>query len=307
MAYVAKRQYRLAEDTIDHADLDELIRWLETYPWLTQGALVREFEEAWANWLGVRHAVFVNSGSSANLLMYYALVAQGALPNFKVVLPAVAWSTTYAPAIQFGFAPHVVDAEPRTFGMDPNRLEDVCKRKRPAAVVIVHILGVPCELDAILDLQRRYEFVLLEDACAATGSKFRGKFAGTFGQLSSFSLFFGHHASTIEGGMVCTNDDALYHILLQLRSHGWAKDLPPEIESEQAIAAGVSGFSRPFTFYYPGFHFGSRHLNARHGHSQISKRDDVTRPHVAANRASAVAEIRLAGPSLHVPDADEPG
>jgi dTDP-4-amino-4,6-dideoxygalactose transaminase len=115
------KSYLLAERTIDKADLTDLKDWLETDPWLTQGPLVRQFEAAWAAWLGRKHALFVNSGSSANLLMYAALLAQKDLPNRKVIVPAVSWATTVAPAIQLGFEPIMCDADPQTFGLDLER------------------------------------------------------------------------------------------------------------------------------------------------------------------------------------------
>jgi CDP-6-deoxy-D-xylo-4-hexulose-3-dehydrase len=110
------RPYLLADDTIDQADLDELIEWLRTNPWLTMGPLTREFEQRWARWLGVEHACFVNSGSSANLLMYYALLCSGRLRNRKVVVPAVSWATTVAPALQLGFEP-LMWRRTRAFGL----------------------------------------------------------------------------------------------------------------------------------------------------------------------------------------------
>ena len=272
---VSGPNYPMAVDTIDEADVAELIQWLQSNPRLTQGQVVEEFERQWSEWLGARHSVFVNSGSSANLLMYYTLLASRVLYNRKVVVPAVSWATTVAPAIQFGFEPIMCDAEPETFGLDPNRLEDLLKRHEPDAVILVHVLGVPCDMEAIMSLKKRYGFYLMEDACAATGSTYDRLKVGTFGHLSSFSFFFGHHLSTIEGGMVSTNDDRLHQLLLQLRSHGWAKDLSAEDEQAQANEYNVEGFNRPFTFYYPGFNLRSTDLNARIGLSQMRKADDV--------------------------------
>src|SRR5262245_62242854 len=194
------RKYLLAEQTISPAELNELAAWLQTNPWLTQGPLVREFESSWARWLGTRHAVFVNSGSPANLLMYAALLADTRLRNRKVVVPAVSWATTVAPAIQLGFEPIMCEADPETFALDAAYLERLCVEHDPAAVILVHVLGVPADMDALMRLKARYGFLLMEDCCAATGSRFDGRVVGTFGELSSFSFYFGHHLSTIEGG-----------------------------------------------------------------------------------------------------------
>lgn len=278
------RRYPLAERTITETDLQELIQWLQTNPWLTQGELVLEFERQWARWLGAAHATYVNSGSSAILLMYYALRLSGRLRNNRIVVPAVSWATTVAPAIQLGYEPVLCEADRMTFGLDLNALEDLLKRHEPAAVAIVHVLGVPNEMEALLKLRDRYEFVLLEDSCAATGSRYDGCLVGTFGEMATFSFFYGHHLSTIEGGMVCTNDDGLHDILLHIRSHGWARDLAPAKEARLARERGAIEFNRPFTFYYPGFNVRSTDLNARIGLSQMRRVDEVVRRRVENHR-----------------------
>ncbi len=269
------KAYPLAEHTITQADLDELIEWLRTDPWLTQGQLTREFEQRWASWLGVQHATYVNSGSSANLLMYYALLLSGRLRNPRIIVPAVSWATTVSPAIQLGYEPIMCEADWNTFGLDMNSLEELLKRHEPAAVAVVHVLGVPNDMATLAALKDRYEFVLLEDTCAAMGSRFGGGLVGTFGEMSTFSFFYGHHLSTIEGGMVCTNEDDLYDILVHIRSHGWPKDLAPEKEALRSRERGVLEFNRPFTFYYPGFNVRSTDLNARIGLSQMRRIDHV--------------------------------
>ncbi len=269
------RHYLLAEQTITQADLEELIAWLRTNPWLTQGQLTREFERRWAAWLGVRYATYVNSGSSANLLMYYALLLSGRLRNNSVVVPAVSWATTVAPVIQLSYEPIMCEADWHTFGLDMNFLEDLLKKHRPAAVVIVHVLGVPNDMEALLKLQERYEFILLEDACAAMGSRYDGRHVGTYGAMSTFSFFYGHHLSTIEGGMVCTDDEDLHDILVHIRSHGWPRDLASEKEAQRARKRDIIEFNRPFTFYYPGFNVRSTDLNAHIGLSQMRRIDHV--------------------------------
>jgi len=266
-----KKQYLLAEQTIAESDLNDLIEWLRTNPWLTQGSLTQEFENRWADWLGVEYATFVNSGSSANLLVYYALLLSGKLRNKKVIVPAVSWPTTVAPAIQLGFEPIMCEADWENFGLDMNSLEKLLQAHDPAAVILVHVLGVPSDMESLLKLKKQYNFVLLEDACAATGSNYDGRRVGTFGELSTFSFFYGHHLSTIEGGMVCTNDEELHDILLHIRSHGWPKNLAPEKEERKARKRNIVGFNRPFTFYYPGFNVRSTDLNARIGLSQMNR------------------------------------
>lgn len=290
------KQYVLAEQTITRDDLDELIAWLKTNPWLTQGQLTREFEQRWADWLGIRYATYVNSGSSANLLMYYALQLSGRLRNNRVIVPAVSWATTVAPVIQLGYEPIMCEADWNTFGLDMNALEDLLKQHGPAAVAIVHVLGVPNDLASLLRLRDRYEFVLLEDACAATGSSYDGRPVGTFGSISTFSFFYGHHLSTIEGGMLCTDDEQLHDILVHIRSHGWPRDLASEKEAQLARARGILEFNRPFTFYYPGFNVRSTDLNARIGLSQLRRVDEVVARRVENHR---IYQQRIRAGGLH--------
>ncbi len=271
------RQYKLAEQTIDEEDLLDLIAWLKTNPWLTQGELVRAFERQWAEWLSARYATFVNSGSSANLLMYDSLLLSEKLRNKKIVLPAVSWSTSVAPAIQLGFEPILCEADENTFGLDLDCLERLLKSHEPGAVLIVHTLGVPNDMEPLLALKDRYGFILMEDACAAIGSCYDNQPVGTFGEISTFSFYYGHHLSTIEGGMICTNDETLHDILVQIRSHGWAKDLPFKKAEDKASENNIIAFNRPFTFYYPGFNLRSTDLNARIGLSQMKKIDYVVK------------------------------
>ena len=278
------KRYLLAEQTITSDDLDDLTTWLKTNPWLTQGPLVREFEQRWAAWLGVRHATYVNSGSSANLLMYYALLLSRRLRNNRVVVPAVSWATTVAPAIQLEYEPMMCEADWSTFGLDMNVLEDILRQHSPAVVAVVHVLGVPNDMETLVRLRDRYEFVLLEDACAAAGSRYDGRSVGTFGTMSSFSFFYGHHLSTIEGGMVCTDDEQLHDILVQIRSHGWARDLTTDKEARLARERGIIEFNRPFTFYYPGFNVRSTDLNARIGLAQLRRASEVVARRVEVHR-----------------------
>jgi CDP-6-deoxy-D-xylo-4-hexulose-3-dehydrase len=278
------KRYLLAERTIDETDIADLVGWLQTNPWLTQGPLVKQFESEWSSWLGRRYSLFVNSGSSANLLMYYTALLAGRVPNRKVIVPAISWATTVAPAVQLGFEPIMCEADWQTFGLNVEHLERLCEQEQPGAVIVVHTLGVPGQMDALVALKERYGFVLIEDACPATGSTYRGQKVGTFGDMASFSFYFGHHLSTIEGGMISTDDEELFDILLHIRSHGWAKDVAPDKEAAEAAERRVLEFNRPFTFYYPGFNVRSTDLNARIGLSQMRKADEVVRRRIENQR-----------------------
>ena len=270
---MGKIKYYLAEDTIDKNDIDALIEWLKTYPRLTKGELTLKFEKKWIDWLDRKYSVFVNSGSSANLLMYYALLLSGVLKNKKIIVPSVGWVTTIAPAIQLGFEPLMCEADKDTFGLDLNHLEELLKKHNPATVIMVQVLGVPHKMDELMALKEKYGFILLEDACAAMGSSYRGKKVGVFGDMSSFSFYFGHQISTIEGGMVSTDNKIFNDILLLLRSHGWSKDLDKETHQKFIEKYEIDDFHSPFVFYEPGFNLRSTDLNAFLGIRQIDKMD----------------------------------
>lgn len=268
-------KFDLAVNTITQQDLEELIEWLRQYPRLTMADITLEFEAAWAKWLGVKYAVMCNSGSSANLLMYAAMENSRNVRTRKIVVPATGWATTLMPAIQLGWQPIMCESDRRTFGMDLQGLEDILQRENPAAVIIVHVLGVPCDMTGILALQKKYGFQILEDCCASHGARHKGQMVGTFGAMSSFSFYYGHHMSTVEGGVVCTNNEKLYYQLLMARSHGWLKDLPPQEAQRYRDQYGVDPFRGPFTFVVPGFNLRPTDINAKLGLIQ-QRRLDVT-------------------------------
>ena len=280
MTYIKQRQenikYPLAKETINDDDIDALCKWLKTYPRLTKGDLTLQLEEEWAKYVGTTHAVFNNSGSSANLLMIYAAMTAGKIKNKKIAVPSVGWVTTIAPAIQFGLTPIMVGADKETYGMDLDQLEEVCKTEKPDAVIYVQVLGVPHYRERLLALKEKYGFCLLEDACAALGAAYGdGAMVGTIGDMSSFSFYFGHQLSTIEGGMVNTDDKELYDILMMLRSHGWGKDLNKESYDELIEKNKIDDFHKPFTFFVPGFNLRSTDLQAFLGLRQMKKAEWV--------------------------------
>ena len=266
-------KYYLAEDTIDSKDIDALREWLGTYPRLTKGQLTLDFEKKWNDWWGRKFSVFINSGSSANLLMYYTLLLSGTLKNKKVIVPSVGWVTTITPAIQLGFEPIMCEADPDTFGLDLKHLEALLKEHSPGSVILVQVLGVPHKMDEIMALKKKYGFVLLEDACAAMGASYKGRKVGSFGDMASFSLYFGHQISTIEGGMVSTDNKLFADLLFMLRSHGWGKDLDAETHAALRKKYNVDDFHSPFVFYEPGFNLRSTDLNAFLGIRQLDKMD----------------------------------
>jgi CDP-6-deoxy-D-xylo-4-hexulose-3-dehydrase len=269
------QKYHLAEDTITREDLNALADWLKSDPppRLTMGPLVKQYEEKWSNWLGRKYSVSCNSGSSANLLMYYALLRSGRLKNKKVIVPSAAWVTTIAPAIQLGFEPIMCDADYNTWALNLRHLRQLLKEHNPGTVVLVQVLGVPHHINNLMELKRRYGFFLLEDACAAMGSSYHNQKVGTFGDMASMSSYYGHQFSTVEGGLVSTDDKDLYNMLLMLRSHGWVAHLDPETKVELLKKYEIEDIGTNFVFCEPGFNFRMTDLQAFIGLRQLDRMD----------------------------------
>jgi CDP-6-deoxy-D-xylo-4-hexulose-3-dehydrase len=255
----------LAKDTISKHDIAKLISWLQTNPKLTMGELTERLEAKWAKWLGVRYSVFVNSGSSANLLAVSALKNQKDKRK-KIIVPAVSWSTTVMPVIQLGFTPILCDANLRNLGVDLEHFEKLCRKEKPLAAIVVHVLGIPCDIVQIRSICHKYDVTLLEDCCEAVGSMVSsivgdGK-VGTFGEMSTISTYFGHLFSTIEGGFIGTSDQRLFNFLKASRSHGWARNMDREAAWARKQKYNIDDFHELYTFYEVGFNLRSTDLQA---------------------------------------------
>ena len=262
---------KLVKDTIDNHDIDRLIEWLKGYPRLTKGELNLEFEEKFAKWMGRKYAVFCNSGSSANLLMLSALNQQSDLNVKSVVVPSVAWATDLSPVMELGFKPLLCDSNKTDLSVDLEHLEKIFKEEKPSVLLLVSVLGFCPDMKTIVDMCDKYNVVLLEDVCESLGSKFRDKKLGTFGVMSSFSTYFGHHISTIEGGVITTDDKDLYDILVSIRSHGWGRDWDVQKQFDAQQDWDVSDFDSLYTFYYSGYNLRSTEIQAFLGIHQIDK------------------------------------
>jgi len=292
----------LTENTINQDDIIHLVQWLLGNPTLTQGDRVKEFEAAFAKKMGINHAVFVNSGSSANLLMLYALkhVLGEKLdkdPNYKIVIPSLSWATDLAPAIQLGLEPILVDCNMDDLSVDLDHLESIFEKEQPQALILVSILGLVPDMEKIVELCNKYQVNLLEDVCESLGSKYQGQSLGSFGLMSSFSFYYSHHISTIEGGMITTNNEIVYYLLLMLRSHGWGRDLTPEIRQNLKEIANVDDLKEKFTFYVPGFNFRSTELQAVIGLEQLNKLDYI----ISTRHRNYIEYIKLLPDILWVP------
>lgn len=257
-------------DNISRADLDTLIEFLrQDDPILTQSTQVQAFEEEWSHWLGVRHSVLVNSGSSANLLSMTALRQITGLG--EVIVPPLTWVSDIASVLQCGFTPVFVDINPRTLGMDTDA---VIARLTPQtkAVFLTHILGYNALSQRLIGELASRGIPLIEDTCESHGATFNGRKLGTFGLMSNFSFYYAHHMSTVEGGMISTNDPELYQLLLMLRAHGLVR------ESNSATLVGAYHERWPdlnpdFIFAYPAYNMRSTEINAVLGRSQLKRLD----------------------------------
>jgi len=270
---VNNMKVRLAEQIIDQTDVDQLVEWIQSTDRFTKGEQTLLFEEEWSRWLGSKYSVFVNSGSSANFLMFLGLLHSGKLRNKKVIVPAVSWVTTVSPAMQLGFEPIVCDCDPDDLGLSVEHFEQLCKTHDPSAVIIVHVLGHANKLKKIKEICSKYDVVLLEDSCEAPGSEYECQKLGTFGLASSFSFFYGHQISTIEGGMISTDDRDFYNLLISLRSHGWLRDNEKYFQEKYLSKYKVSEFESNYFFLFPGVNMRSTDLNAYIGRNQLKKMD----------------------------------
>jgi CDP-6-deoxy-D-xylo-4-hexulose-3-dehydrase len=265
----------LMRNNIAREDLDAVCDLLrQDDPILTQSANVRAFEEEWSRWLGVRHSVFVNSGSSANLVTLAALRELYG-PGGEVIVPTITWVSDIAAVLQCGFRPVFVDVDPRTLGMDNEQvLAKLTPRTR--AVFITHVLGYNALTRRLLDELRRREIPLLEDVCESHGATFERRKLGTFGLASNFSFYYAHHLSTIEGGMVCTNDADFYETVRMLRSHGLVRELDSDSRKKEYVDEHPD-LNPEFIFAHPGFNVRGTEINAVIGRSQLRRLDDGIR------------------------------
>ena len=266
---------KLADKTIDQKDYKVLIKFLQNGSYLTQSKETKKFENKFSKKLKTKNSIFVNSGSSANLLMAQTLIEGNFIKNKIVVLPSVSWSTSVSPFIQLGYKIIICDCDKRNLGINTDHLEKICKKFKPGLLLVVNVLGHSNNFKQIFKLKRKYKFEIIEDNCESLGSKSKNKSLGTIGLASSHSFYYGHHISTIEGGMVSTKNDKFYNIALAVRSHGWARDMGSKFKRKLERKYKVNEFTSLFTFYYSGFNIRSSDLNAKLGIAQLKKLDRI--------------------------------
>jgi CDP-6-deoxy-D-xylo-4-hexulose-3-dehydrase len=265
-------KFPLATSSWGQEEIDAMQRVIASGMY-SMGANVQAFEHDFAQYIGSKHCVMVNSGSSANLLMVAALFYT---KNSKlklqrgdeVIVPAVSWSTTYYPLYQYGLKIKFVDIDLYTLNYDLDQLEQAVTDKT-RAIMAVNLLGNPNDFDRIQKIIGARNIVLMEDNCESLGATFRGKKAGTFGVMGSFSTFFSHHISTMEGGLIVSDDEEIYQILLSLRAHGWTRNLP----KQNYVCSDKSDdpFEESFRFVLPGYNLRPLEIEGALGIEQVKR------------------------------------
>ncbi len=266
-----KINHSLSADTWNNLEYSAITKVLKS-KLITQGKNVKNFEKNFSKYLGIKYSVMVNSGSSANLLMIAALFFtkdknKKLKKGDEVIVPSLGWSTSYFPLQQYGLKLKFVDVDLQTLNFDIDQLSKAISKKTKL-IFAINICGNSNEFTKIFKIMKNRKILLLEDNCESLGAKYKKKKTGTFGIMSSSSFYYSHHISTVEGGMISTNDKELYQILLSLRSHGWIRDLPNKnfIKNKSK-----NNFDNSFNFLLPGYNLRSTEINAAAGIQQLKK------------------------------------
>ncbi len=254
----------------------ELSEFVMSSKIFSMGDMVKRFELKFAEFQKRKYAVMVNSGSSANLILLQSLINRGILKiGDRVGVSALTWATNVMPIIQLGLIPVALDCEIKTLNVSPAILSE--KIQNLQALFITNVLGFADDLPQIRAICEREKVLLLEDNCESLGSSIRGVLLGNYSYASTFSFFIGHHLSTIEGGMVCTDDEELYTALLMARSHGWDRQLPLHVQVKLREAYAVDDFFAKYTFYELGYNLRPTEINGFLGLSQIEYLPEMIR------------------------------
>ncbi|MDB5763984.1 MAG: DegT/DnrJ/EryC1/StrS aminotransferase family protein [Herminiimonas sp.] len=264
-------KFPLMRNNILREDLDAVIEHLkQDDPILTHGANVRAFEAEWSEWLGVKYSVFINSGASANLLTMAVLKLRHP-DGGEVIVPPLTWISDVASVMQNGFKPVFADIDPQTLGMDPKQiLAKITPKTR--AVFLTHVQGFDGLTDELLEELKRRNIPLIEDVCESHGATHNGKRLGSLSWISNFSFYYAHHMSTIEGGMVCTNDPEVYQQVRMLRSHGMVRESnDPALRTE--YQAANPELNPDFIFAYAAYNTRNTEIGGIMGRSQLKRLD----------------------------------
>ena len=259
----------LQENFLDKKSINKLTNFIKKNKRLTQFTKVKEFENKYSQWNGSKYSIFVNSGSSANLIIIQACKELYKWKNNdEIIVPAVTWPTTITPVMQFGLKPIFVDVNLSDFSFDYEKLKKSITKKTKA-IFVAHLIGFPANLTKIKNIIKNRNIKILEDCCESQGAIFNKKKLGNIGIAGSFSFYWGHHMSTIEGGMICTNNKKFYNLCLLKRSHGLARELPPKEQNYYKKKYNKNNFI--FLFLTDGFNLRSTEINAFLGLMMLKK------------------------------------
>ena len=261
----------LMKNIITDEDKDKMIEFIKSTNKFTNGARVREFENKWSDWLGCKHSLFVSSGSTANFLLLAAIKEFYNLKDGdKVLVPSMTWVTNIGPVIQLGLTPVFCDVDSYDFGFDKDHLNKI-KEQHPdiKLIWITHLFGIAADVDYYKELFP--DALIAEDVCESHGAKINGQKAGVFGEGGTFSFYFGHHMTTVEGGFVSTNNTELYELMRAKRSHGLVREMSEEYR--KPIIKKYPDVHPQFLFITDGYNFRNMELNAVLGLSQLKNLD----------------------------------
>ncbi|HEX9461628.1 MAG TPA: DegT/DnrJ/EryC1/StrS family aminotransferase [Alphaproteobacteria bacterium] len=266
--------YSLASSSWGPEELKAIQRVVDS-GMFTMGENVKAFERDFAKYFGMKYGVMVNSGSSANLVAIASLFYKKDRPlerGNEVIVPAISWSTTYHPLQQYGLKLKFIDVELDTLNIDVAKIEQAIG-PRTRMILAVSILGNPAAVDVMRKIADKHGLYFMEDNCESMDAEIGGRKTGTFGLLNTFSTFFSHHISTMEGGVVLTDDEELFHILLAMRNHGWTRDLP---EGSPVFEKRDDDFFEAYRFILPGYNVRPIELSGAIGREQVKKLPGMT-------------------------------
>jgi len=262
----------LMHNNIVESDMDVLVQFLSQrpIPILTNGKKVREFEEEWSKWLGVKYSVFVNSGSSANILTLLAL--KELYGDGEIITSPLGWVSDVAAILHARFTPVFVDINQKNLAAD---VDEIIKKITPRtkAILLTHILGYNGLSQKLLDVCENQGIKIIEDVCESHGATFNGRKLGSFGYASNFSFYYAHHMTSIEGGMICTNDPLFYDFCRSLRSHSMAREMDDVVMKNNIVAANPE-LNKDFIFLAASYNMRSTEINAVMALNQLKRLDE---------------------------------
>ena len=257
----------LINDNITQQDKEALAEFVLNSNRFTNGPKVKEFEQAWSDWLGVKYSVMVSSGAAANYITT-SIVRELKGQTGEIIVPPIGWVSDISSVINTGFLPVFVDVDLQSMAITAENIEKAIN-ENTKAIVLVHALGFNGLTDELVNLAKKHDLILIEDCCESHGARHNGKMVGTFGDMSCFSFYFGHHMTTIEGGMISTDNEEAYELARMFRSHGMTREASPETQAKYA----KPDVNPLFTFAVPGYNMRSTELNAVLGLEQINRLD----------------------------------